>query len=850
MRCLFFFVLLLMSVSASAQLNADFSAVSTQGCSPLTVQFQDNSTGSPTQWFWDFGNGITSFSQNPTVVYTNSGSYTVRLIVRNSAGENYKEKTNYITVFATPSPNFLVLAGDSGCVSLQATFKDTTNFFGAPVQSWLWNFGDGTTSSLQSPTHTFNTEGKYSVSLSVATTQGCSATITKNNAIKAGNRPTANFSATPLSGCASLIRYFQNTSTGNITSYFWNFGDSIGTSNELSPQYHYQDTGIFSVKLIVSENGCKDSITIPDYMQVTGPVANFITLINCHDRFKITFSDRSIGLHSRLWDFGDGTTSTATSPSHVYATPGAYTINLKITGGSCKDTARNTVHVSNYAMLALQVSPVKSAYCKYDSLKFITSNYDTADVKLFFWRFGDSTTGSSRNNSIIHLYRKTGNFIPTGYIRDLEGCTDTANFNGTVVINGPTASISADTTGCTNAPTVLIDSSVPLGAPITQWFWNFDDGITSDTGSTQSHNYPFPGTYHVGLKVTDGNACSDSTTDSINVYIPPVVDAGIDTFACAGSDVTLNPTGASTYIWQRNPDLSCTFCANPVAVPFQSTTYYVSGISNGCATSDSVNVKVQQKQIIQAQPNSYAICEGDSVTLAASGTDIYTWSPANTLSNPSINNPVAFPSVSTTYTVTGKDNKNCFSDTAAVTVHINPNPVVNIIDSSVRLIKGSIFYIAVSASSDAQKFEWSPGTGLSCYDCLQPTASINNTITYTLDATNQFGCVDSDHITFISICTGEAVYMPNTFSPNNDGMNDYFFPRSTSDIPIKSLTIFNRWGQMIFQKTNFPSNNYTYGWDGKYKNVLQNPDVYIYVMELQCSGNSTAIKKGDITLLR
>src|SRR6516162_1192968 len=82
MRCLFFFVLLLMSVSASAQLNADFSAVSTQGCSPLTVQFQDNSTGSPTQWFWDFGNGITSFSQNPTVVYTNSGSYTVRLIVR------------------------------------------------------------------------------------------------------------------------------------------------------------------------------------------------------------------------------------------------------------------------------------------------------------------------------------------------------------------------------------------------------------------------------------------------------------------------------------------------------------------------------------------------------------------------------------------------------------------------------------------------------------------------------------------------------------------------------------------------------------------------------------------------
>ncbi|MEP6682175.1 MAG: gliding motility-associated C-terminal domain-containing protein, partial [Parafilimonas sp.] len=109
---------------------------------------------------------------------------------------------------------------------------------------------------------------------------------------------------------------------------------------------------------------------------------------------------------------------------------------------------------------------------------------------------------------------------------------------------------------------------------------------------------------------------------------------------------------------------------------------------------------------------------------------------------------------------------------------------------------------------------------------------------------------DSDKITITSVCTNESVFLPNTFSPNNDGMNDYFFPRTGSDINIVSLTVFNRWGQTVFQKRNFSSNNAANGWDGKYKSVLQSPDVYVYVMALQCSGNNVFLKKGNITLIR
>ena len=105
MKC-FLSILLIISCPVLAQLKADFSASVMQGCSPLTVSFQDNSTGSPTSWFWDFGNGITSTLQNPATTYTAYGKYTVRLIARDSTEEAYK--INYITVFATPNENFLV----------------------------------------------------------------------------------------------------------------------------------------------------------------------------------------------------------------------------------------------------------------------------------------------------------------------------------------------------------------------------------------------------------------------------------------------------------------------------------------------------------------------------------------------------------------------------------------------------------------------------------------------------------------------------------------------------------------------------------------------------------------------
>ncbi len=849
MRC-FVCVFLFISSPALSQFSADFSASVVKGCTPLTVQFQDKSKGSITQWFWDFGNGITSTAQNPVVTYTTGGQFTVRLIIRNDSLENFVTKTNYITVNATPAANFSVLSGSRGCAPVQAIFKDLSNMHGDVAQSWLWNFDDGSTSTQQNPIHSFADEGVYNVSLTVQSVHGCTSTYTPNSAVATGNLPIVGFSASPLSGCASTLRQFKDSSSGNITRYQWFFGDGSYTE-EKNPLYHYKDTGKFSVRLTVSDNGCASSLSKTYYMHVTGPVAGFTKVINCTDKKLVNYTDTSIGETSRFWDLGDGFTTTNKNVIHTYASPGIYYVKLIVTGATCNDTAYDTVR-ADIGNPQVQITPVKSFYCKTDILSFSVTDYDSISVKSFAWNFGDSITGFNNNyNTVIYHYKLTGNFKPEVYLQDNDLCIDTVQATTPVMIKGPTAAFDSLATGCTATNLHFSYKTTPFpNVPVTQALWSFGDGLTSNTIGSVDYSYAFPGKYKIYLKVTDADGCTDSVIHYTNVSVSPVIKAGNDTLLCAGSSFALHVSGAQTYTWQSNPDLSCTNCANPVATPAKTTSYYVTGTTSGCTDADTVNVKVQQEELLVVQPSTYSMCIGDSVMLNASGTHSYLWSPSNTLTKSNISNPVAFPASTTNYTVVGEDSNHCFKNSAVVEVAVNDKPTVNIIDSAVQLLVGSNFTILTSLSNDAGMLQWLPQTDLSCYNCAEPVATVNKTTTYILTATTAYGCINSDAITITAICNGQSFYLPNTFSPNNDGMNDYFYPRSSSAFTIKSLAIFNRWGQLVFENQNFASNNSSAGWNGKFNNKDQAADVYIYVMQIQCADGETATKKGNITLLR
>jgi len=147
-------------------------------------------------------------------------------------------------------------------------------------------------------------------------------------------------------------------------------------------------------------------------------------------------------------------------------------------------------------------------------------------------------------------------------------------------------------------------------------------------------------------------------------------------------------------------------------------------------------------------------------------------------------------------------------------------------------------------------WSWLPPYGLSCANCAEPIAQPKANITYTGQAITEFGCIAKDNITIKIECNNSNVFIPNTFSPNGDSKNDYFYPQGSGLFNIRSLKIFNRWGVMVFAKANFGANVAANGWDGKYNGADQQSDVYVYVMDIVCENGTVLSYKGNVTLIR
>ncbi|NOX90080.1 MAG: PKD domain-containing protein [Calditrichaeota bacterium] len=247
--------------------NASFTADPTSGCSPLTVQFTDQSTGEITDYSWDFGDGGTSTEQNPQHTYNSSGTYTVSLTVTGPGGSDTDTQTDLITVYDPITADF---TGDptSGEAPLSVQFTDQSV---GTVNSWQWDFGDGGTSTVQNPTHEYSAAGTYTVTMTAS--NSCdSDTKTKTDYITVteatGNPPVADFSGSPTSGDAPLTVTFTDQSTNDPTSWSWDFGDG-GTSTEQNPTHTYNSAGNYTVSLTASNTYGSDTETKTDYITVT-----------------------------------------------------------------------------------------------------------------------------------------------------------------------------------------------------------------------------------------------------------------------------------------------------------------------------------------------------------------------------------------------------------------------------------------------------------------------------------------------------------------------------------------------------------------------------------------------------
>ncbi|MEM6265418.1 MAG: PKD domain-containing protein, partial [Bacteroidota bacterium] len=608
-----------------ANTTANFSLAPKTGCAPLTVNFSNLSIDADA-FFWDFGDGNASFSNNNTLshTYTTPGRYTVTLGVRSTTVGcvDTLRKIDSVIVLGPivdfESPDTLQ------CSPSTVNFTDLTIPNGGALVSWTWDFGDpfgGNISGLQNPTYTYDSSGVYDVRLIVRDINGCVDTLIKP-AYVAAIRPVADFSANTDTSCLGALVDFVSLAQGiSPIDHLWIFGPAAtDTSQQVNPSWEFPSAGFHDVTLIVVDSlGCSDTLFRPNYIYIDTISADFDgnpRIGICPPHF-VTFDNLSTGtIDSLLWDFGDGKSAVNLNrPANTYDFPGKYDVTLvAIHPQGCRDTVVKEEFIEVAGPFGIYtIMPANG--CLMDTTFFTVIVDSTASLVL---DYGDGnidirTFPGNVSDTIFlsHIYQNVGTYLPELVLTDVGGCQVTLPRNNSVTIFSlPEARITpADTIGCTPFSVVFSDSTTLGDTTIRIWNWNFGDGKT-DTVQNPVNVYDSSATFIVSLLVIDENGCSDSATAQVTALPSPEADFfSPDTFNCSPLDAAFidqsqGGAGIVNWFWDFG-DGTTGNVQNPVhTYPYQGdTTYDVTLVvtdGNGC-----VDTLTRENYIRLRHPDAY-----------------------------------------------------------------------------------------------------------------------------------------------------------------------------------------------------------------------------------------------------
>jgi len=361
------------------------------------------------------------------------------------------------------------------------------------------------------------------------------------------------------------------------------------------------------------------------------------------------------------------------------------------------------------------------------------------------------------------------------------------------------------------------------GYPPFLYSWN-----TNPVQTTQTVAGLCPGNYVVTVTDSLGYKAKQLlTVSSQQNYLNVHATQGT---ICKGYTTTLTASGTLSYTWSPAAGLSCTNCPNPVADPLSGSTYYVSGIDSlGCKDTTAFTLNVLPLPTISSGGD---VCPGISFTINATGGSAYNWSNGETTSNISV-----MPGTGTTYSVKVTVGNNACVDTLYSRILVKPTPVVTVCCNT-SIIGGENVQLTATGMGT---YSWSPITGLSCDTCSNPIAAPFQTTTYTVLVTNDSGCSASAAVIIDVSC---HIFIPDAFSPNGDGQNDYLYVRGDC-IKTMQFEIFDRWGNKVFETTDK-----SIPWNGVFNGQAANTGSYVYYLSATLYDGTTQTKKGNVALVR
>ena len=785
---------------------------------------------------WVLGNGLSSSEISLVYTYPSAGTYTIKLVAT-SNNNCIDSVTKSITIYAKADTSLTLLDASTSCAKIGTRMKLNSN----AAYQWLkdGNMIIGATDIQYTATET----GIYRAV--VTNSNGCSDT-TRQVAITINPLPASNFTISNPSQCLNENNFiFTNTSTisSGTMLYAWDFGDG-SSSTSRSPSKKYNRSGTYTIKLVsTSNNLCVDSIS----KQIT-VLADADSSISVLDPAEVCSTGGSVRIQagnaaSYTW-IKDGIVLNGSTSSLLTATQsGNYQAIVRSSEG-CADTSRivsivlNPQPVANFTINSIAQCLTENGF------NFTNTSTISSGTMSYSWTLGDGTKATTTDASRTYISAGTYNIKLVATSNKL--CKDSITKSITVYPQPQIPVITGPDEFCKGS-TINLQTS---GSPVLNWYKN-DVLLAGETLNTlrvtQGGDYKVISTNNNGCK-------SSSIVKTVIENLLPVgsFDTPTTLNICDGSSLTLSASGASTYQWfyNTNPILGAT---NATYNAKAAGTYSVDFISNkGCLAKGitTYTLILLKKPVANFVYDTY--CAGIQTNFASksivaqSGLVRYFWQFGD--GKVSSNGQNAFNTYATAGNYRAKlvvTPVECpqLADSTEILIPVQTPPAgfkyppVNAIINRAQQL---------SARNIGITYQWTPASYLSSSTSRTPTITTSKEQLYLIYITNQAGCniVDTQ---LVRVFPDRNIYVPEGFTPDNDGHNDRLYPILVGIDEMRVFKIFNRWGTLVFDNKNATVNT---GWNGTYLGRTQPMDTYAWIAEGIDVDGKLVTRTGNTILIR